>query len=218
MNRYLLCLLLITQGATAQPGSRNVALLHYALDSFGAGTVLLRNGNSSKQTLNYNVLTGEMIFVSNGQCLALAAPQDVDTVFLGSRKFVPVDEKFYEWLGGTQPALYKEYTGTVKEPGVEAGFGGKTATTAAAALTNFIQSGGAYQLRLPDEFQVIPGHAYWVRKGENFYKLANTKQLANLYPAKKNWIEDWWKKAAGRFANTQDVTRLVLAMQTPVEK
>lgn len=195
----------------AQP-TRGVTLLHYALDSFAAGTVLLKNGTSTPAVLNYNTLTGEMIFVSNGKYLALAAPQDVDTVFIPPHKFVPVAAKFCEWLGGTQPALFKEYTCTIKEPGTEAGFG-KTTTAAATSLKTLIRSGGAYDLNLPTDFELVPATAYYLRSKGKFYKLANAKGAAKAIPAKKEAIEEWLKTHPAKFSSQEEAVRFVQAIQ-----
>lgn len=201
------------QDVHAQPSQLPVALTHYVLDSFTIGKVLMKSGATSVQKMNYNILTGEMIFESGGKFLAIAAPQEVDTVFLGQRTFVPVEEHFYEWLTGTQPALFKEYGYSIKEPETEAGFGATSTTTAAAPLKQLIRSGGAYELRLPDEYKVIPKYSFWVQKEGRFYKLNNIKSLVNLYPAKKHWINEWWKKHDAQFSKHEDLIALIAAMQ-----
>lgn len=212
MNRYVIFLLLMAHTAGAQNSNRGVVLLHYALDSFSAGTVLMKNGESSQQMLNYNTLTGEMIFVSGNKYLAIASPQDVDTVFIPPHKFVPVANKFCEWLAGTQPALLKEYTCTVKEPQAEAGFG-KTSTTAATALNTLIRSGGAYKLTLPSDFELVPETAYYLRSKGKLYKLANVQGAAKAIPAKKALIEEWLKTHRSKFSSQEEMIQFVKAIQ-----
>ena len=207
----LIWMLLLSVTATAQT-PRGVTLLHYALDSFTAGTVLLKNGTTTPAVLNYNTLTGEMIFVTNGKYLALAVPQDVDTVFIAQRRFVPVANKFCEWLGGTQPALFKEYTCTVKDPGTNAGFG-KTNTTAATSLNTLVRSGGAYELSLPADFELLPATAYYLRSKGKFYKLANAQAASKAIPAKKAVIEEWLKTHPSKFSTQEEVVQFVQAIQ-----
>lgn len=208
---YFVFLFFVANTATAQT-SRGVTLLHYALDSFSAGTVLLKNGTATPATLNYNTLTGEMIFITNGKYLALASPQDADTVFIPPHKFVPVANKFLEWLGGTQPALFKEYTCTVKEPGADAGFG-KTNTTAATSLNALIRSGGAYELSLPAGYELLPATAYYLRSRGKFYKLSNPQQAAKSIPAKKAAIEEWLKTHPAKFSSDEEAKAFVQAIQ-----
>lgn len=212
MIRNLIFLLLVAEGAAAQSSNRGVTLVHYALDSFTAGTVLLKNGTSSQQLLNYNAITGEMIFGSGDKYLALAHPQDVDTAFIGGRRFVPVADKFCEWLGGTQPALFKEYRCIIKEPGVDVGFG-KSSTTASTALSSFIRAGGAYGLKLPDEFEVVPSVKYFLRSKGKFYAFGNAQEAAKSLPAKKSAIEDWLKTHPSKFATDEERLQFVKALQ-----
>lgn len=210
--KFLPLVLFVFNSAVAQDASRGVTLLHYALDSFRTGTVLLKNGSTSQQMLNYNTITGEMIFESNGKYMAIADPQDVDTVFIGPHKFVPVATKFCEWLGGTQPALLKEYTCTVKEPNTEAGFG-KTSTTAATSLNSVIRSGGAYQLSLPSDFELLPSTAYYLRSKGKLYKITNAQQAAKVIPARSEAINAWLKTHASKFANDEEAAQFVNAIQ-----
>ena len=204
MSCYILC-------ATAQV-SRPVQLVHYALDSFSAGKVLMKSGSTSEQQLNYNLVTGEMIFQQNGRFMAIASPQEVDTVYVSNRKFVPAGEHFYEWLTGHDPTLFEEYTCSVKEPGAETGFG-KTNTSATASMNTLVKSGGAYELKLPDDFKVIPSHNFWIRKDGKLFKVNNAQQMGKAFPDKKDWIGDWMKKNNASFSKQEDLINLVKALQ-----
>jgi len=200
------------QGLNAQPSNKPVQLLHYILDSFSTGKILMKSGVTTEQRLNYNLLTEEMIFQSNGSFMAIANPQEVDTVFIQNRKFVPVDSRFYECLTGDEPALFEEYTCSIREPGAETGFGA-TNTSATTSLNSLVKSGGAYELKLPNEFKVIPGHNYWLKKEGKFFKINSGQQLVKLFPSKKQWIVDWMKAKNTNFSKQEDVIALVKSIQ-----
>ena len=74
--------------AAAQSADRRIKLVHYLLDSFTNGKVRLKSGETSEQSLNYNLITKEMIFEKDGKYLAIADPEQVDTVYIKQRKFV----------------------------------------------------------------------------------------------------------------------------------
>jgi hypothetical protein len=186
-----------------------VALQHYILDSFTKGTVLQKSGAVTSQPLNYNVLTGEMIFDAGGRYLAIAEPQNVDTVFIQNRKFVPIENKFYELLTNTAVPLFLEYTYRVQEPGSSLGYGAASNTAAATPLKTLINSGGAYALKLPDDFKVKVSYNYWVLKNGNFKKTNTAQQLINTFPHKKRFIADWVKAERTNFSKPNDVIRLV---------
>jgi hypothetical protein len=181
----------------------------YILDAFARGKVLLKTGSSSEETLNYNALTGEMIFDAGGKYLAIGNPAAVDTVIIEARKFIPVNNKFYEWLPGTPDPLFIEYTYTVTEPGTEIGYGMSSSTMAAQGLTSLIKAGGAYKLKLPDGYRVVPGFTYWIYKDNNYQKAGNVQQLSKIYPGKKHLINDWVKKTNTRFSNREEVVTLL---------
>ena len=189
-----------------------VKLEHYAIDSFVVGTVKLRSGKVSTQRLNYNLITKEMIFEQAGTYLAIANPEQVDTVMLGHRFFVPVEKGFYEWLGGSSYPFFAEHTCTIKEPGTKIGFGNSN-TTASVSLQSLINLGGAYALKLPDEFQVVQGHAVYVRKNGKYHKIKNEKQLISLLPEKKQLINDWLKTHKTNFSNDNEVALLAAHLQ-----
>ena len=73
-------------------------LSHYLFPEFIQGEVRLKSGTITGSRLNYNALTEEMIFESNGKYLAIAKPESVDTIYIQGRKFIPEGKIFYEIL------------------------------------------------------------------------------------------------------------------------
>lgn len=214
MVKYsLLLFLFFANSSYAQRAAPPVALAHYVFDSFRSGKVQQKSGAVSEQPLNYNILTGEMIFDAGGKYLAIAAPQNVDTVFIDGRKFVPVENKFYEVLTQTAAPLLLEFTYTVQEPGASLGYGATSTTTAATPLKTLIQTGGAYALQLPDDFKVKPGRAYWILKDGRYLKANNAQQLHKIFPARKSRLNELVKKNNTRFQKKEDVIALVQQLQ-----
>lgn len=208
--RYVVVLLLLySNDLFAQNAGQAVRLLHYVFNGFTPGTVKMRSGETFSRVLNYNILTGEMIFDNNGNFLAIADPQKVDTVYISNRKFIPLNAKFYEVLLPTPMPLLLEFTFTIKEPGTEIGYGITTTTSATTALTSLINSGGAYRLTLPDDFKVLPGYVYWISKNGNLEKAGSVKQLIKIFPDKKDRINDLVKTNDVNFSERENVISLV---------
>lgn len=196
-----------------QTNDKPVMLIHYVFDSFTNGKVKLKSGKVYDQVLNYNLVTKEMIFEQpGGKYLAIAHPEDVDTITFSNRKFVPANKAFYEWLEGDTYPLFIEYTCTIKEQGAQTGFG-TTNTSAATSVKSLLKDGGAYALKLPDEYQVIPLHVFYIRVNTQYYRANNEQQLAKLFPAKKQQIRDWAKKNKTNFSMKEDVALLVKQIQ-----
>ena len=212
MKLVIQILLYSSLSAAAQSNKKLVKLEHYVMDSFASGKVKLKTGQTTNQVLNYNLITKEMIFEQGGQYLAIAHPEEVDTVFINQRKFVPVNNAFYEWLTGSVYPLFAEYTCTIKEPGVQTGFGTST-TTASVSMKSLIKEGGAYGLKLPDEFEVIPGHSLYIRKDGKFFKIKNEQQVVKLFPGKKEVIREWIKINQTDFSSNEEVVLLIQQIQ-----
>jgi hypothetical protein len=206
-NRMLLLLCLVYLHIDAQ---QPAASSHYVFPVFSKGKVLQKNGEVAEAMLNYNVLSGEIIFESSpGQYLALANPEQADTVFILDRKFVPVNSKFYELLTATVYSLFLEYTCTVKDPGSDIGYGIKSASTASNAVKNLIQSGGVYSLKLPDNFEITLNSAYWIFKDGKYQKANSAKQIIAIVPDKKDKVNELIKRNNTDFSRKKDVVDLV---------
>jgi hypothetical protein len=187
-----------------------VALSHYVFPVFSKGLVFQKNGSTDEAMLNYNVLSREMIFESSpGQFLALANPEKIDSVVIYGRIFIPVNNEFYELLTRSVYPLYLQYSCTVKEPGNDIGYGMSSVTTASPAIKSLIKSGGAYTLKLPDGFEVVPVYNYWILADGKYEKSNNARQMAAALPGKKEKINELVKKNNTNFSKKQDIVNLV---------
>jgi hypothetical protein len=198
--------------ANAQTNDKPVKLVHYALDSFTTATVRLKSGEVYTQRINYNLVTKEMIFERNGQYLAIAQPEAVDTIYLNQRRFVPVAKAFYEWVSGSTYPLFIEHTCTIKEPGANTGFG-NTSTAAATAVKSLMKDGGAYGLKLPDDYEVVPKSYFYIRKNGKYHRVSNEQQILKLFPDKKQVIKDWIKNNNTDFSSVADMSSLMQEIQ-----
>src|SRR5262245_48870368 len=108
---------------SAQQDQHVKQLTQYLFTDFSQGSVLQKSGTVIKTLLNYNTLTQEMIFRQNNQQLALADVQNIDTVFLSQKKFIPVNNAFYVVATDTKVPLLIQYEADVVQPGSETGFG-----------------------------------------------------------------------------------------------
>jgi len=196
----------------AQTNDKPVSLVHYAFDAFTNGKVRLKSGEVYNQTLNYNLLTKEMIFEQNGTYVAIAHPEAVDTVYIHERKFIPVSNAFYEWLDGSNYRLFIEHTCIIKEQGANTGFG-TTNTTAATSIKSLLKDGEAYRLKLPDEYQLVWGQAFYVRKNTRYYKINNEQQILKLFPEKSEILHKWIESNKTRFSQAKDMMLLIQQIQ-----
>jgi len=193
----------------AQNVNQPVALTQYVFNAFSPGIVKMKSGEVSTQSLNYNIVTNEMIFNNNGSYMAIAQPENVDTVFINNRKFIPLNKKFYEILVDEKFPLLLEFTATIHEPGNPIGYGINSSTNATSNLKSIISSGGSYSLKLPDGYSVIPGYNYWILEDGKLRKAGSDKQLIKIFPDKKDEINDFLKKNNTNFSKREDMILLI---------
>ena len=207
MLKYLFILTVAFLGTRVH--AQKVHIYHYVFDTFQKGKVKVKTGVTSEQTINYNILTNEMIYDDGGKFMAIGNAADVDTVFINDRKFVPVANKFYEVLTNTAAPLMMEFTATIEQPGASVGYGNASAATNATSINTLVQSGDVYGLKLPDDFKVTPGYVFYILKDGNYQKFSSAKQLANIFPDKKQMINDLLKKNKTKFSRREDLIALL---------
>lgn len=210
MKKYFLIATLFLAGSVyAQQPNNAVKLVQYVFDAFTPGTIKMKSGETYKQNLNYNIITNEMIFDNNGKYAAIDSPENVDTVYIGDRKFVPLNKKFYEVLATGPMPLLEQFTATVSEPGTSIGYGSTTNAGAASSYQSLIRDGGAYGLKLPDGYTVIPKNDFFILKDGNLERAGSQKQLSKIFPDKKDKIKDFVKKNNTNFSKREDMAALV---------
>lgn len=211
MKRIFCAILLLNVlVASAQDDNKNVVSSHYLLVQFFEGKVYMNGGHVNTVPLNYNALTSEMVFMHNGQYLAIANPENVDSVVINGRMFIPVEHKFYEMLTRTPHPLYREYTCAIKEPENSNGYG----TVAPSASTTDNMRGlwkrdAAYQPNLPADIKIVAKQVYWIKTNDGFRKFSNEQQLKKLFPDKKDQITIWTKNNSTNFSKPEDLALLV---------
>lgn len=215
MAKYIFMLgcVLVVLHLNAQQTIAPVQLTHYVFDSFHKGKVKVKTGVTTEQTLNYNIITNEMIFDNGGKMMAIGNAADVDTVFIQDRKFIPIGDKFYEVLTNTKLPLLLEFTATIDEPGASVGYGNASGTTNATSLRTLVKSGDVYGLKLPDDFKITPGFIFRILKDGELLKAGSAKQLAAIFPEKKKLITELAKKNNTNFKTGAEVAVLVQQIQ-----
>ncbi len=105
--------------------------------------------------------------------------------------------------------LLLEFTAAINETGVSVGYGSTSATSSSYSLKSLISNGDVYELKLPEGFTVIPGYSYWILKNDKIERADSKKQLMNIFPAKKEGINELVKKYNTNFSKRDELIELV---------
>ena len=155
---------------------------HFVFPEFIKGEVKMKNGITEAAILNYNVLTEEMIFESDSQRLALEKVETIDTVYIGSRKFIPHDNVFYEVLVNDTVSLFVRHKRNILPSGSPSGYGGTTETGAAHSISHLVNSGNIYNLELSSDYHLTDASQFWITLHSSSFRISSERQILKLFP------------------------------------
>lgn len=171
----------------------------------------MKNGALRRAMLNYNSLSGEMVFVEKGKKLAIADEElpKIDSIYIENRVFFLLNNKFVELLYKSDAELYAEYRCNVQSPGKPTAYGGTSRSTTSTSYGQLTYQNRIYELELPDEFEVDPYIIYWLKKDGELHRILNLRQLNRIYSDKRNLIRDYQKENNVVFKLPETVVRFI---------
>jgi len=164
---------------------------------------------SNEAFFNYNSLTEEMIFDNKGVKLAVGQLDQIDTIFVNGRKFVPINNKFAEIIYHSKYTLFAEHKCSIKDPGKPAGYGGTSQTSATTSYSSYFSGGQVYELKLPEGYQTKPYIEYWLRKDGKLTKFLSLHQLSKLFSEKENLFKVFVKKQEVKYNDSASLLELI---------
>jgi hypothetical protein len=176
----------------------------------------MKSGIKNQLLLNYNSLTEEMIFENNGKKLAIAEGELklIDTVFIESRKFIPMNNKFFELAYHSKCDLYVEHKCSMIAPGKPSAYGGTSQTSSVTSISSIKSAGRLYEIELPEGYEIKPYTCYWLKKNGELNKFINLKQLMKLYEDKKDLFKAYVRKYDVRYNNQAGMIQLIKYLET----
>jgi hypothetical protein len=211
MQKIFWFFLLIVTAVNAYTQNQTVVLSHYVFKEFTPGVVRLKSGNSQNVLLNYNSLTNEMVFNREGKVLAMSADDklNVDTVYIGGRKFVLLNATFVELLYQNDVVLFAEHKCKVNQPAKPGAYGTTSQTSSTSSISQLSTEGGVYQLKLPDGFEPDPFIHYWITRNGKTYSFSNMRHFRKIYKDKQGLIRNYISDNPVNFKDHHTIRSLV---------
>ena len=158
----------------------------YIFPEFMQASVLQKGGGVTEATMNYNTVTQEMLFMQNGVKTVLDM-DNVDTIYISNRKFIPVGKVYYEKLTDTKIALYRQNFNKPLLNGRNPNLADQVnnTITASQGIRNSSTSAAIYELKLGEGYTLQPESVYWLQKGKSFYSAADLKKILKVFPPNK---------------------------------
>jgi len=182
---------------------------HYVLPEFEKGIVRMKNGHTEEAIVNYNMISEEMIFEKGTTRLAMDKIETIDTVYLGSRKFVPFEKYFLEILLEDRVSLFIRHKLNILQSGSPAGYGGTTETGAAHSISYLVGSGSLYKLQLPSEYHLTDASQFWIKKESSFFRIGTERQILDIFPEKSKEIKQFMRQNKINLRKEKDMITLI---------
>lgn len=159
--------------------------------------------------MNYNALTEEMIFENNGVKLALTQLEAIDTVYVGGKKFIPLNGKLYELLYHSKFDLFAEHKCKLRDPGKPSGYGTSSQLGAASTYSSYFSGNRVYEMTLPETVETNPYTVYYLRKDGNLLKFVSLKFLLKEFPEKSDAAKKFIRENNVSYEDAESLVKLV---------
>jgi hypothetical protein len=168
----------------------------------------MKDGRNLVATINYNMVDEEMIFDQKGVYMALDKPQEIDTVYLQNRRFVPVEKAFYEVVTKGPVTIFIQHKSRYAPVGSATAYG-MTSKTLGTTAVRTIQSGNQVrQVEIPENVTVSPATIYWVKVNDQMNKFTTEKQFLKMFPGKEDKLKEFIKNSRLDIKVREDLIKL----------
>jgi len=198
------------------PGQDNQArpLPHFLFPSFKEGLVKMKDGKDFTTLLNYQTVDEKMITEIDGTYRYSKDPRLIDTIYIESRIFVPVENVFYEVLAGGPVTFFLQNRSNYTPLGADVGYGARSQSVGRTQYSRFELSDVMYQfgevvnIELPQNVEITPVHEFWIRRDGEFEKFNNEKQFLKILPEYEKELKEYIRKEKIRMKSREDLIKL----------
>lgn len=164
----------------------------FLFDEFVPGRVLMRNGAHIDIPLNYDASNNHMLYLQDGKQIILLNTQEIDTIYIDNRKFIPINRAFLEICKLPNGLLSINWQLREVFKGYRGAYGQIIQSHVESVNTNAFQPGTSYELQRADVTVCKNKNQYWVMIGGRPHKFTNKKTLFRLFLAHKKELESYW--------------------------
>ena len=185
---------------------------------FSSGIIVTKDGTRIEMKLNYSMVDERMITENNGVYRYLQNVDNVDTIYLQNRIFIPEGTGFYEIVANGQVPVYLQYRGMLTVQGSDVGFGMKNRSVGPTELRRYeIGYGDVVYIDLPPNTSVSTSPLLWVKKGSRIGKFTNKKQLIRIFPEYRTELTEYFKQNDLNLKVHEDIVKLGMYLNALVK-
>ncbi len=188
-------------------------LPHFVFPGFTKGVTRMKDGTVFSSNLNYNTVDEIMVTELEGKYRYARNVENIDTILIEYKKFVPVGKVFYEVL---TPSLFVQNKSYLSPKGSTVGYGSRSQSVGATNYKRFEMQQNmvnnqweVINIDLPPNVVVTPASVYWVRKNGNYEKFTNLNQFYKIFPEQAAELKQFVRKENISMNSSEDLIKLV---------
>lgn len=177
-------------------------------ENYQKGTILLKNRYKTHTLLNFDAANDNIMFKQDNDEMILTNSNQIDTVYIGNRKFIPIRNIFLECIATKHGDVYIHWNLKNVYKGKRGAYGMITQTKVESINTAQMNY-GYYENQYVDVYQLSNRNEYYLFNGDKPIVVKNEKQLLKSFPEQQNNIKEYIKKRGINFLDTKKVIELL---------
>lgn len=177
-------------------------------DKYTKGTVLMKNRAKTNAELNFDAANNNMMFKQNGEEMILTGVNQIDTVYIGDRKFIPIKKIYLEAIPTKHGDICVYWNLKNVYKGKKGAFGMTTQAKVESINTAEFQY-GVYEKQYVDVYELSNNNEYYLFKDEKPVVVKDERSLLKQFPAQQKKIKDYIKEQKIDFAKVDEVIKLL---------
>lgn len=219
------CLLLNSIGAQSKKtyrinsikeDSSDLMSSSYHYPKFIQGVVSFKNQPLASADLNYNYLSGQIIFVTpKGETLELAKPETLEYIAIGTDTFYYVDKGYVEMVTH-YPTINLSQKETIKFNGREkkGAYGTYSTTTAASSINTVSDENVNQKISIDENTLYATTILYYLSDRLNNFLPATRKNFYKIFSKDESKLSGYLKNNSVHYTKKEDLLKLLEHMQS----
>ena len=208
-NLFAIICGMITLSRSAQSIQENVNTKPLLFATFINGVVLMKSGAVEQSPLNYNTDNQSVVFIKDEKYMVLDDLDNIDTIYIQQKKFVPVNNAIYQVVSQDGPvALLLSFSNKI-QPLISTADHNGSSKQAQSQVSNTVTDSYTTKLFRGNYSVEIHRH-YWFKKNDKLYRVTPKRQFVNSFTSKaRNTVENYIAAENINFDYEPDLIKLV---------
>ncbi len=183
---------------------------HYRFPEFREGTILMKSGQSIQTTLDYNLITQEIVIDLGHTKTPYPSLEEVTSISIDGIEFIPMDGVIYELLldGDIQLLVHRRQKVSRDGQAIQ-GYGQSASTSSSSLPPSLHDKALIYGLSLPGDYQLEDVKNYFLRREGELISLTKLKKLERTFPSIKDDLKTFIKKEKTKLESEEDLIKLI---------